>query len=199
MITVPKIVELPFTVPVEVIDAILNLRKFCESTQVKIDKWYNAPIDVYTIQWVTEEFLKENKLSNLSKLPQGELADKLESYGLSKCWIVDNEHVTTIRKFLDNHFDTVFGFRIHVLGPGQSIDDTSGHPWPRVFIPAINDDCKYTILDNQGIKHSMYYKVGHCYLWDVRLPHFVENQNKNLERVIATFMINPDKESKLKL
>lgn len=199
MITVPKIAELPFSVPADVVNAILDLRNFCESTQGIQEKWYNAPIDVYTIQWATDEFLKERKLSEWNKLPQGELAEKLESYALAKCWIIDNEYVTTIRSFLEKHFDTVFGFRIHILGPGQSIQDIAGHMWPRVFIPALNNDCKYTILDNDGIKHSMYYKVGHCYLWDVRLPHFVENQNNNLERVIATFMIDPDKESKLKI
>lgn len=197
MITVPKIVQLPFRVPTEVINSILSLRKLCANNKPSVDKWYHAPIDVYTIQWVTEEFLKEKKFLNLLNLSKGQLAEKIEYNALSKCWIMDNEHVTIIRRFIDKYFDTVFGFRIHVMPPRQFIDDTVGHRWPRVFIPAINDDCKYTIVDLDNKSHTMYYKVGNCYLWDVRLPHHVVNENKNLERVIATFMIDPEKEYKL--
>ena len=197
MIQVPKIIQLPFRVPTEVVNAILNLRKSREEAQPYINKWYNAPIDVYTIQWITEDYIKEKKLSGLLKLSQGELAEALEYHALAKCWVVDNEDVTIIRNFIDKYFNSVFGFRIHVLGPKRFIDDAAGHRWPRIFIPALNDDCKYTIIDSEGKSHSMYYKVGNCYLWDVRLSHHVVNENQNLERVIATFMINPQEEKNL--
>jgi hypothetical protein len=115
----------------------------------------------------------------------------LENHKLSTIWVLDTPEVKIIKQFILSYFVDPFGLRLHVLGANRSLTDDNPHAWPRVFIPASNDDCEYTIVDKQGVKHSMFYKVGKCYMWDVRNPHYVKNHNLTDERVIATFMIDP--------
>ena len=190
--------EFSFDVPTEVISSIITLRKYCEdnslhmTTNQYLDRKKSiSNIDIYIIQWVTESILKERNLTSLLKLSEIELNNKVEIHMLSTEWIIDLPEVKIIKDFIESKFVNPFGFRLHVLGPNRKLNDNTPHAWPRVFIPVTNSECEYSLIDNKGVRHSMFYSVGKCYMWDVRLPHFVRNHSMTDERLIATFMIDP--------
>ena len=195
---IPKIAELPIIVPQEVIDACLAVNTYCNNlpvplTGVNPSEWNHAThVSMHYIQWVTDDFLREKNLEHVLNLDYITKAKIIEDNALAQCWLLDNKDISTIKSFINSYFDTAFSFSINTLS-GSELKDYNGHPWPRIFIPLLNSECKYVIIEKNK-RESLYFKVGHCYIWDVRYHHAVFNMG-NTDRVIARFFIDPSKES----
>jgi len=199
MIDIPKIAQLDIVVPGEVVSAVKKLLFLFQMTKlnkISLDNTNLTNTDAYILQNASQDTIKKYNIESLTD----KRADRIiEQHGLATDWIIDSNEVKTIKQFLYTNFTAPFGFRIHYMGPGGTIADTKGHTWPRIFLPITNSRCEYTILDNDNIKHNMFYEVDKCYIWDVRLPHFVKNHDPKNGRIIAAFMLDPSKETSLKI
>ena len=203
MIKVPKIVKFDFTVPNEVLDSIKKLDLLCRTMNLtRGHRMSPSALVVYKLQTVPKDVIEKYKLESNTNA-----YSIIEQFGLETEWLINSNEVNIIKDFLYKNFESPFGFRLHYLehsleddGSAAGIVDVLGHSYPKVFIPVTNNDCEYTIIDKDGFKHKMIYEIGNCYIWDVRLPHFVTNHTQNNEgRLVAIFMVDPAKEKLLQI
>ena len=190
MITVPLISELKIQVPEHIVHNLMSIY----NQLIIMDAPYQSNVNLtkmFHLQWVDDKFASKYNHTNPNDL------NVVEQYALATKWLYDFPEIQILKDWISQYFNTQFAFRLHNMRKGKGVDDPAGHSWPRIFIPIINDNVEYTIVDNNGIKHSMVYKVGKCYIWDTRLPHFVRNLDEENDRLVGVFMIKPDVETKL--
>lgn len=195
----PPIVKLPFIVPDQVINSIININNTCEligQNNKIMNTFYGGSgtyKNIHYLQRPSDEQISKFKFKNVN----GEDSSKVEYFGLSTTWMIENEDIKILKEFIYSYSDSAFGARITTLRSNGMIEDHNPHNKPRLFIPVTNSNCEYMII-KKCIKTKMFFEVGNCYIFDVRNPHFVYNRI-NEERIVAIFMFDPKKETKLSL
>jgi hypothetical protein len=110
-------------------------------------------------------------------------------------WLIDDADTNIIKDFINSTFSSAIDCRLHIWKNQPKINDPNAHDYPRVFIPVTNNSCQYKVLDSENKIHSLNFKIGYCYIFDVRHKHFVQNFNPSENRLICCFKFDPNKET----
>lgn len=133
-----------------------------------------------------------NRVEKKPSIPYKKLS--LQENKSSK-WQIINSDTEIINKFLEDNFNSAMGFRLHMWETFESTIEDVGHDYPRVFIPVTNDHCIYSIMDGPN-KYSLNFKIGNCYVWDVRFRHSVMCVRPEVPRLVGIFLFDPKTETK---
>ena len=176
-----------FVVPQNVIDALWKMYNKYESehgSDYSIIK--NANKDSIVI---SEMQLPKNK--DLLKGDGMKQSKFIENFKLSTEWVFYDDNVKLVEYFVKQHFSSAFQFRMDKLLAGCSLGWHDKHPYPRVFIPMHDNNCQFMIKNKTESQNNIY-RLGECWMWDVRELHSVDNTHSSTDRIMACFNIDPE-------
>ena len=146
-----------------------------------------------------------DSLKNMCKNHSEKFIDNIWSDKMKTCdvqdpnsqnLLLDDNDSRNVVSFVQSIMNTAWGFRLHTL-IGSSLNGkwVKPHIYPRLIIPIINDKLIYSVRLGEGNTPNMRFNIGKCYIWDFRYPNKSHNFNSDLERTIAIFKFDPNKET----